>query len=347
MPQVSIIVPSYNHAPYLERRLGSISNQTFTDFEIILLDDASSDGSAEICEQFARQHRCKFVRNEVNSGSAFKQWNRGLRLAQGQYVWIAESDDFASQRFLEVLVDRLDRNPGCGLAYCQSLKIDEANNVLEPALPQLFDVDLQRWQQDFTADGRQECARFLIRDNTICNASAVLFRRELYEAVGGVDERLKLSSDWKFWASLLRTSGLVYVAEPLNYFRTHSTSVRSRTSVWLQLAETLEVMKYILAGVAMSPHEREDFHTRVVVLFMFALISKRPTLPDLERTLKLASRLHLRLSMRSTISIFKQTMEAIGRRIGQRNRTLRVPATITNVDSHDRVQLLSGVTYTK
>jgi glycosyltransferase involved in cell wall biosynthesis len=315
MPRVSIIVPCYNHAPYLERRLSSILNQTYTDFEIILLDDASSDGSADICRQFARRHGCTFVPNQLNSGSAYKQWNKGLRRAQGQYVWIAESDDFADHRFLEVLVDRLDRNPGCGLAYCQSLKIDEDGTVLGPALPQMYDADPDRWTHEFTGDGHTECARFLIRDNTICNASAVLFRRELYDAVGGVDENLKLASDWKFWASLLRFSGLAYVAEPLNYFRTHPASVRSRTSIWLQLAESCEVMRYILSGVDMSPQELEKFHTRVVVLFMHALITQRPSVRVFLHTLRLASHLRLRLSIRNSLSILQQALEATGRRM--------------------------------
>jgi len=318
MSRVSIIVPCYNHASYLERRLSSILNQTYTDFEIILLDDASSDGSADLCEQFAREHRCTFVRNQVNSGSAFKQWNKGLRLATGQYIWIAESDDVADPRFLEVLIDRLDRNPGCGLAYCQSLRTDEAGTVIEPAFPQMFDADLDRWTHDFTADGREECAQFLIRDNTICNASAVVFRRDLYQAAGEVDERLKLAADWKFWASLLRISGVAYVAEPLNYFRTHPASVRSNTSVWRQLAETFEVMQYILSFAEMSPRDLEKFHNRVVVLFLYALTSRRPTVRELVLAIKLASHLRLRLSLRNCLSLLRQTREAIGKRMRQR-----------------------------
>jgi len=127
-----VIVPNYNHARFLGRRLDSILGQTYRDFEIILLDDASTDGSAELCEQFARLHSCTFIHNDKNSGSAFKQWNNGIGLASGRYVWIAESDDFADERFLEVMTGTLDRNPACGLAYCQSLRVDEEEHVLAP-----------------------------------------------------------------------------------------------------------------------------------------------------------------------------------------------------------------------
>src|SRR4051794_37670590 len=142
MAKVSVVVPSYNHARFLAQRLDSIAGQTYRDFEIILLDDASQDGSAEICERFAVQHSCKFIRNQVNSGGAFAQWNKGIRAATGEYVWIAESDDFADHRLLETLIDRLDQNPGCGLAYCQSLRIDEKGRSLGSALPTMRGIDL-------------------------------------------------------------------------------------------------------------------------------------------------------------------------------------------------------------
>ncbi len=90
MPKVSIIVPNYNYAHFLEQALGSIERQTYRDFEVILLDDASTDDSLPVPQRFAREHHCQFVCNEHTSGSAFKQWNKGLKLATGQYVWIAE-----------------------------------------------------------------------------------------------------------------------------------------------------------------------------------------------------------------------------------------------------------------
>jgi len=317
MAKVSVVVPSFNHARFLARRLDSIVEQTYRDVEIILLDDASEDGSAEICARFAERHPCRFIRNEVNSGGAFSQWNKGIRAAAGEYVWIAESDDFADARFLETLVDRLDQNPGCGLAYCRSLRVDETGKVLGPALPTMKDIDLTRWERDFVNDGRQECARFLIRENIIYNASAVVFRRKLYDQVGGVDDTLRLSSDWKFWASLLRISDIAYIAAPLNYFRTHRESVRSTSRTWLELAEAYQVMEYILNSVDVPRESLEDLHTRAVVLFMHAILVERPSVTDVRRARKLAARLRFRFSLRTSADIVKQTLQALGRELSR------------------------------
>ncbi|MEG2479884.1 MAG: glycosyltransferase family 2 protein, partial [Mucinivorans sp.] len=92
-PKVSIIVPSYNHAPYLKERLDSILGQTFRDFELIILDDSSTDNSQQIIEQYSSEPRVSHVvYNKINSGNTFVQWQKGVDLAQGEWIWIAESD---------------------------------------------------------------------------------------------------------------------------------------------------------------------------------------------------------------------------------------------------------------
>ena len=110
-PLVSVIVPNYNHAPYLRERLDSIYGQTYRHIEVILLDDASTDNSREILNAYREQHpeNTKTVFNEVNSGRVNLQWNKGLELAKGQYIWIAESDDWCEPDFLEKLVPELQR----------------------------------------------------------------------------------------------------------------------------------------------------------------------------------------------------------------------------------------------
>src|ERR1017187_1910144 len=111
MPTVSVIIPNYNHARFLRRRIDSVLQQTFQDFEVILLDDCSTDDSRSILSKYADDPRVRIEFNEKNSGSPFKQWNKGVRLAQGSYVWIAESDDYAAERLLERLVAVLDADP--------------------------------------------------------------------------------------------------------------------------------------------------------------------------------------------------------------------------------------------
>src|SRR4029077_11316800 len=104
MPKVSVVVPTYNHSRFLRKRINSVLQQTFQDFEVILLDDCSTDDSRSILSSYTGDPRVRNEFNDVNSGSTFKQWNKGVRLARGEYVWISESDDYAAPRFLERLV---------------------------------------------------------------------------------------------------------------------------------------------------------------------------------------------------------------------------------------------------
>src|ERR1700735_1956185 len=123
MPQVSVIVPNYNHARFLQKRIESVLRQTFQDFDLILLDDSSTDDSRSILSSYARDPRVTIEFNEANSGSTFRQWNKGVRLARGKYVWIAESDDYADERFLERLTAVLEGDAKIAFAYCRSWSV--------------------------------------------------------------------------------------------------------------------------------------------------------------------------------------------------------------------------------
>src|SRR6266496_360731 len=158
MPKVSVIVPNYNHGRFLERRLASIRDQTFTDFDVFFLDDASTDESREVYNRFAADDsRLRGMFQQRNSGNVFVQWNRGVRATRGEYVWIAESDDMADPRLLQRLVAVLDRHPNVGLAYCLSLLIDEHDQLLGSSQSWLDSVHPTRYRSDFVANGREEC----------------------------------------------------------------------------------------------------------------------------------------------------------------------------------------------
>lgn len=102
-PLVSVIVPNYNHASFLVERLESIYNQTYKNIEVILLDDCSTDNSREILSYYAKKYAHKTITlfNDVNSQRVFRQWNKGLNVAKGELIWIAESDDYCELDFLE------------------------------------------------------------------------------------------------------------------------------------------------------------------------------------------------------------------------------------------------------
>jgi len=257
MPRVSVITPNYNHARYLHRRLESISRQTFRDFELIILDNASTDSSREVIESFTGDPRVRAIFNRRNNGSTFRQWNLGLSHARGDYVWFAESDDYADPSLLETLVDRLDRHPSVGLACCQSWVVDERDRILrnhkelqtiyDDRLRHHPDYDPGHWDRDYINDGRHECLVYLFHLNTIPNASAVLLRRSLLERIGGAPTDMLICGDWLTYARVLMMSDIAFVSTPLNYFRQHQGTVRSKLSRGTRsIRESRLVQKFLI-----------------------------------------------------------------------------------------------------
>lgn len=218
MPKVTVILPNYNHQDYIEERIESILNQDFKDFELIILDDASIDKSPENIRKFLTDPRIKeFVINDHNSGSTFIQWEKGLQRAQGEYIWIAESDDIADTRFLSELIDILDNNPKVGVAFCPSIWIDDkGNKILEPE----HESDEDLWQ------GNQLIQNEFLAGNLIYNASSAVFRKDLIKKVNFSQiSQFKYTGDWLFWVQLISDSQVKRIEKRYNFFRRHSNNV--------------------------------------------------------------------------------------------------------------------------
>lgn len=311
MARVSIIVPNYNHERYLQQRLESIFSQTFSDFEVLLLDDCSTDQSREIIEHFQADPRVTAKFNCRNSGSPFKQWNKGFNLSKGDYIWIAESDDYAAPRFLETLISKLDANPGIGLAHCQSwiAKDNTAGTPLEVMEKWYQDLpNHERWHDGFENDGQCEIAQYMVFKNTIPNASAVVFRRSLLDKGLRAPEDMRLAGDWMFWVELLLQSRLAYVSEPLNYFRVaHGSSQRKLTGKdGLQLIEGLRVYSRIVGAVPVGQEvQREALGYQVKVWGSLAY--------------------RRRIPLKTNLRIYKQLLEQHTDAVSRRHRLITLP----------------------
>ena len=121
-PLVSVIIPNYNHARYLDQRIQTVLDQTYTNFEVIILDDCSTDNSLEVIAKYKdNPHVSQIVVNEQNSGSTFKQWDKGIHLAKGEIIWIAESDNYCELNLLEELVKAYTEKENTIMAYNSTL----------------------------------------------------------------------------------------------------------------------------------------------------------------------------------------------------------------------------------
>jgi glycosyltransferase involved in cell wall biosynthesis len=278
LPNVSVIIPNYNHARYLPQRIESVLNQTYQDFEVLILDDCSTDDSLQVIDAYARKDgRIRIVANEKNSGSTFAQWNKGVDLAGGNYLWIAESDDYCEPTLLARLVARLNANDQLGIAFAQSAIVDEEGkliNSFNENYKYIFQSD--RWEADFQISGKEEVANYLLFSNTIPNASAALFRKSVYKAVGGAETGWRLNGDWFFYVKMLLQSDLAYISDHLNYFRMHPNTQRYKANedhvVYDEIIYTLE---YIQNHVEVDPEKLAQTYNNVASWWGSSLFRQR------------------------------------------------------------------------
>lgn len=225
---VSVIIPNYNHEKYLSQRLDSVFNQTYSNFEVILLDDYSPDSSRAILLEYAQNEKVSHcIFNESNSGNTFKQWAKGISLAKGDLIWIAETDDYCDTTFLEKLVKQFQSDPQIVLAYSQSSRVSEFGEITGNWIDHTNDLDSNLFQHNFTMDANKFIEQFLIYKNVIPNASAVVFKKEAVNINKHFDTapEFRYCGDWMFYLKLIANKKIAFVSESLNNFRYHSGSV--------------------------------------------------------------------------------------------------------------------------
>ncbi|HJU25454.1 MAG TPA: glycoside hydrolase family 99-like domain-containing protein [Rhodanobacteraceae bacterium] len=263
LPRVSAIIPNYNYARHLRNRIGSIVRQTMPFYEVIILDDASSDDSVAVAQKLAIEHGIplRLVRNSVNSGCVSWQWAKGVELASGELVWIAEADDLCEPEFLENLTAAM-KDRSVVLAYCQSRQIDEAGNVLADSyLHYTDDVSPRHWLRAYRERGADENRKYLAVKNTIPNVSAVLFRRDaLRKAIArelATMASFKVAGDWIAYLAVLEEGDIAFVPESLNLHRRHGSSVTNGSDRRSHLLEVLRVQRLVSERYRPAPDVQE------------------------------------------------------------------------------------------
>lgn len=209
-PRVSVLIKSYNHRPYVEQAVRSVLAQGFQDFELLVLDDASADGTAEVVRGIA-DPRIDLRVSDENMGPSLALKTL-LERARGEYVAILNSDDFALPGRLEQQVAYLDRNPAAAAVFTTAMIVGEDGS--EIAGPDVFkapaawpDHDRCRWLR-----------RFFFRGNCLCAPSAML-RRDMLREVGLPDPRFTNLHDLELWVRLASRHEIGFISRPLTAYR--------------------------------------------------------------------------------------------------------------------------------
>lgn len=262
LPSVSVAVPAYNYARFLERRLASVFAQTHPVAEIIVLDDASTDDGVVVARRAAAawERDIRLIVNPANSGSPFRQWRRAALTAEADWLWIAEADDEAEPGLLASLAALARDVPDLELAFCDSRAIDGDGR---PVSPSYRDYYLQSGADPLAQGGLFAAGdfarRFLAERNLILNASAVLWRRRSLLAAldrcGTELDEYRLAGDWRLYLEALAGSpGRVgVVAEPLNVHRRHQASVTGSMPATAHVDEVARMHALARARLDLSP----------------------------------------------------------------------------------------------
>lgn len=259
-PLVSVIIPSYNHAPFLRERVECVLSQTFTDFEVIILDDCSTDNSARVLKEYSCHDKVSHVvLNEVNTGNTFLQWERGVGLAVGKYIWIAESDDVADHTFLSELVDRLEEEPDAVLAFSRSRMIGPSSEDLGYS----WDV-AELYHSGGLYDGPSFCKERLVMKNLLYNASMIVWRRELFAKIDDGYKQYRHCGDWWFWFEVCMRGKVIEVPKVLNGFRQHPDKVsNSATSSGKDFEEMGAIQTHIMQRIGASVWQKRVLRGRM------------------------------------------------------------------------------------
>jgi O-antigen/teichoic acid export membrane protein/glycosyltransferase involved in cell wall biosynthesis len=209
-PAVSVIVTTYNYGHYLAEALTSVQCQTFTDWELIVIDDGSCDDTPTIVERFLADPRVRYHRIEHAGPSAAR--NLGLRLARAPLVAFLDADDLWLREKLERQVALFEADPTLGVVYSRRLLIDEQGRELV-----FREAELQRGQ----------VLEAMFRNNFVCFSSAMV-RRSVFEVVGSFDEKLPLAVDYDLWLRVARRYRFDYVDKPLVKYRTGHANLSRR-----------------------------------------------------------------------------------------------------------------------
>lgn len=207
LPKVSVLIPTYNSAGYLDETIKSVLGQTFTDFELLIVDNCSTDDTKSVVAKYLHDHRIHYILNEQNIGMC-GNWNRSLSYAKGKYIKYLMSDDKFHLQLLEKFVAVMEEFPSVSLVSSYKTIFGTENWNFKSPLSGL-------------QPGLEAIEHSVLTHNWIGEPTTVMFRKESAR-VGSFKSDLHYYMDFDLWLRILKTGDLYVVPEYLSSFRVHS-----------------------------------------------------------------------------------------------------------------------------
>lgn len=227
--KISIIIPTYNSAELLPRAIKSVLNQSFQDFEIIIIDDASTDKTLDVVKKFLKKdNRIKYEKLKKNSGGAAKPKNTGIKISEGEFIATLDADDewFPSKlaKQLNIFQESEKKNLGFVGCFAKHIYIEE-------------DVELL-----FKIPRYKNMLRYILARDYLGSGSSIVYKKEVFSKVGGFDENLKSGQDAEMRIRLSKFYDFDFVEEPLLTYYFHKENISSSLSI----KERMKDIEYII-----------------------------------------------------------------------------------------------------
>lgn len=269
--KISVIVPNYNYAKFMYQRIYSILRQNYKLYELIILDDCSKDNSKEIIDDICNNLKdfinIKSVYNTTNSGSAFKQWKKGMKLAKGDYVWIAEADDYCETKLLKTLVKPIRKDKNVMISYSDTAFIDTFGNIILKSIKP--EIDIQKsghWNKSYINNGLDEIKNYSYLNCTIANVSSAIIKNGDYEEYLTMSGEFKQAGDWLFYVNLISNGDIAYSNKILNYYRVHGNNVSSTMNHQKHIDEINKIYKYYIDKFGLEESHKKNMNKRIKFL---------------------------------------------------------------------------------
>jgi glycosyltransferase involved in cell wall biosynthesis len=229
-PIISVIIPTYNRARFLERAINSVLKQTYQNFELIIVDDCSTDDTESIIKNFIDE-RIVYIKLKKNSGSSVLTRNKGIKVAKGEYVAFLDSDDEWISEKLQKQIELFteSNNFNLGFVSCNAIYIYEKEN-------RILNRIIQRPKDVF---------KKLLEANFIPSASSVLIKKEVFNTIGLFDRKIKGVQDWDMWIRISQKYAFDFVPESLLKYYIHNSNITNELSLKTQMrASAVILQKY-------------------------------------------------------------------------------------------------------
>jgi glycosyltransferase involved in cell wall biosynthesis len=246
-PKISVIMPVLNGQKYIGEAVDSIASQTCQDFELIVVNDGSTDGTCEQARRFAKEIDLKFVHHAKNQGIA-RSVNDGIRAASGRFIAFLDHDDLWFPKFLATQIAHLEGHPDVGMVHSDFQTIDSEGNVLE--------ASVAACRNRTRVSGHIFPALFM---DSFIVGNSVLIRKECFDRLGGFDETLRIG-DYHMWLRIARHYKVDYTPKVLTKYRQHQTQ-DSRTFSAEDVPPGLMALNSILA---LYPEIRQELGERMI-----------------------------------------------------------------------------------